>query len=83
MLLVHILIAISSLIYSGYVFFKPSKKKINIAYALVAATIATGTYLVVLMPSHMVSACISGLVYLAAVSVGIVFANKKLARQSN
>ncbi len=80
MLLIHIIIAIASLIYSGYVFLKPSKRGVNIAYGLVAATITTGTYLVVLMPSHMVSACISGLIYLALVSVGIIFANRKLAR---
>ena len=79
MLLLHIIIAVSSLIYAGYVYFKPSRKGINISYALIAATIATGTYLIILAPAHMVSACISGLIYLAFVSVGIVFANRKLA----
>lgn len=78
-LILHIIIALSSIVYTGYVLLKPTKRKINFSYSLVAATITTGTYLVILMPSHMVSACMSGLIYLAFVSVGLIFANKRLA----
>jgi len=77
-LLFHIVVALTSLAYSGYLFFKPSKSGLNIAYALVAATLASGTYLVV-GSGHLVSACVSGLVYLAFVLPAIVAARNKLA----
>lgn len=81
MLIFHILIALSSIFYTGFAYVFPSKKKINISYALILSTIATGTYLIVLNQSHMISACITGIIYLGVVSVGILFARKKLLLQ--
>jgi hypothetical protein len=81
MLLIHIIIALSSIGYTGLVFLKPSNNKFYIAYSFVAATLATGTYLVIASPAHMVSACITGIIYLAFVTAGLVSAHKKLASQ--
>lgn len=80
MLLVsHIAIAISSLVYTTYVFFSPSEAKLKVSYGFVAATIGSGTLLVISMPAHLVSACYSGLTYLAIMLVGIVGVRYRLS----
>jgi len=81
MLILHILIALSSIFYTGFTYISPSKKKINISYMLILSTIGSGTYLIILNQSHMISACITGIIYLGVVSVGILFAKKKLLLQ--
>jgi hypothetical protein len=81
MLLLHILIALSSIVASGLAYARPSKQRLNTSYGLVAATLATGTYLVVAQPAHLASACISGLAYLGVVGSAIVAARLKLAKQ--
>ncbi len=79
LLISHILIACSSVLYTAYVFFRPSKSKLQITYALVAATLISGTYLVVIKPTHITQTCVTGLAYLAVMSLGIVLARNKLA----
>ena len=81
-LIVHILIAILSIIYTGYTLISPTKNKINASYFFVMTTIGSGSYLIFLNSSHLVGACISGLFYLGVVSVGILIARKKLAKIS-
>jgi len=81
LVLLHVTIAISSLIYTGYIFFSPSKSKINLAYGLVAATIISGTILVVTKPAQLVSTCISGLLFLAITLPVIVTAHRRLAKE--
>ncbi len=80
-LILHILIALSSIIVSGLAYARPSAARLNASYGLVAATLATGTFLVVSAPSHLASACVSGLVYLATVSAAIIAARAKLAHE--
>lgn len=80
-LLLHIAIALISIIYTGYVYFAPSQAKLRGSYALVALTIATGTWLIVANPAHMVQSCITGLVYLGVVFYGIHLASNRLAVQ--
>lgn len=77
----HVIIALTSIIYSGYVMLSPSKTKIHTSYALISATFFSGTYLIVSMPAHMIQACLEGLGYLAIVSIATVFSHKKLAAQ--
>lgn len=80
-LLAHITIALLSVIYSAYVYFAPSQAKLRGSYALVALTVATGTWLIIANPAHMVQSCITGLVYLGIVFYGIHLASNKLAVQ--
>ena len=80
-LVTHIIIALSSVAYSTLLFFRPSITKVKITYGMMAFTIATGTYLVVTGPHHILSTCISGLVYVGAVSIGVIYAHQKLARE--
>ncbi|MDR3642283.1 MAG: hypothetical protein P4L74_01475 [Candidatus Doudnabacteria bacterium] len=77
-LIFHILVALSSLGYTGYVFFSPSKGKLHIAYTLVVLTVISGTFLIVTKPAHMTQTCEEGLAYLAIVAYGIVAARHKL-----
>ena len=83
MLLLHIIIALSSVIFTGYTSFTPSKSKLQKAYLLVGLTLATGTYLLLTKPTHMVQTCITGLVYIGLVTVALVFARHRLARSEN
>jgi hypothetical protein len=78
-LIFHIIVALSSLVYTGYAFLFPSKQKLYSAYALVILTIASGTVLLIQNPNSMQQVCTTGLVYLACVSAGIFAVHHKLA----
>jgi hypothetical protein len=78
MLWVHIGIALTSLVVATMSWMSPAKGRINLASLLVVLTIATGTALVAMSPSHLIQACTTGLVYLAGVSAAIVLAQRKL-----
>jgi hypothetical protein len=79
-LIPHIIIALSGLALTTYAYFRPSKAHLRVAYAAVGLTFATGFYLVVMAPAHMIQACTEGLVYLGIASIGIVATRAKLAR---
>ena len=79
-LLFHIIIALSSVAYSTYLFFVPSKKKLYASYGLVGLTLASGTYLVVSTGAHILQSCLTGLVYIGVVSTVIVGARYRLAK---
>jgi len=81
MLFIHIAIALSSLVFSTYLFFFPSETKLKISYLSVFLTFATGTYLVIVNHANLLQTCVSGLVYLGFVSVAVVSARHKLAAQ--
>lgn len=80
-LLIHIIIAFSSIVYTFFAFFNPSKSKLYISYAFVAMTIATGTYLTVTIPSsHLTSVCMTGLIYLGIVTPTLILTRNRLAK---
>lgn len=81
--LLHVAIALLSVLYTGFVFMLPSHLRLNIAYGLVGLTIATGTYLTVMAPAHMVEACTAGLFYLAVMFVCISAVRRKLAEMAD
>jgi hypothetical protein len=81
LLVTHIIIALSSLIFTTFALFAPSEAKLKVSYGFVAATIGSGTLLVISMPSHLVSACYSGLTYLAVMLVGIAGVRYRLAHE--
>jgi hypothetical protein len=78
LLLTHVLIATTSMIFSGYTFLSPSKNRLKISYALIASALASGTYLVISLHANMVSACTSGLIYLAIVTFATIGARYRL-----
>lgn len=78
-LIAHIIIALASVLYTGLMYFSPTRNKLRVSYALVGLTVASGTWLIVANPAHMVQSCMSGLAYLCVVFFGIALARHKLA----
>lgn len=83
LLVVHIIIASLSIIYSALAFFFPSRSKLHITYALVAFTFISGTFLVIETPEHMTQTCITGIIYSFVVLSGIIAARHRLAKAGN
>lgn len=81
-LLTHIIIAISSVLFTAYVWVRPSQRNIRVSYVLLALTIASGTYLVVSLQASMLHACLMGLLFVGMILVGTVAAQRKLAAQT-
>jgi hypothetical protein len=79
MLSFHIFVALTSVLFSSYLTFQPSVKGLKTSYFLVAITLTSGTYLALSTRSNLISVCISGLVYTAIVSIGILTAHHRLA----
>jgi hypothetical protein len=75
---IHVLLALTSLVFSGLTYFSPSKNRLKISYVLIASTLASGTYLVISLHANMASACTSGLIYLAIVTFAAIGARYKL-----
>ena len=68
-LLIHIIIAVSSIVIASIVFFKPSIKRIGISYGFIVGTVASGTALLIATPSSILHTCLSGLFYITVVSI--------------
>lgn len=77
--LLHVFIALSSLAFTTYLYFRPSKGKFYASYGLVAATLASGTYLVIDTNAPLFSTCRAGLIYLGVVLSGVALAYKRVA----
>lgn len=80
-LLIHIIVALSSIVASSVSFVRPSKAKLRLTYGLTTLTLASGTYLVWSTHSPLLSSCITGLIYLGVVLSGVFGAQWKLSRQ--
>lgn len=80
LLILHVGVALTSIAYAAYVFFSPSKSKLYTTYALIGATVATGTILTLQNPTHIPQACSVGLLYLTAMFIGIALIRTKLSR---
>lgn len=81
-LVTHIIISLSSVVYTSLLLLKPTQAKLYVSYLLVAATLASGIYLTVVNPASMLRTCTTGLVYVVIVTAGIAVARKKLALSS-
>jgi hypothetical protein len=44
MVILHVLIALSSIVFTTYAYFRPSASKLRVGYGLVGLTLATGLY---------------------------------------
>lgn len=83
LLVTHIVIALVSIAWTTYVVVLPSKSKIHGSWAMVAATLVTGTALVASTGQHILQACVTGLLYTAVITAGIVTAQRRLAHQED
>lgn len=77
-LVLHILIALSSVILTTLTYIAPTQAKLRISYGLIGATVVSGTYLILTSSAHMLQACVTGLLYVAFMTVGVVAARRKL-----
>jgi hypothetical protein len=78
-LLFHILTALGSLVAAGVLYVRPSVEGLRATYFLTASMLASGTYLVIRNMSHLLEACIMGLVLLSVILYATVTARNKLA----
>jgi multisubunit Na+/H+ antiporter MnhE subunit len=81
-LVTHITIALLSMVYTTYLYVRPSLQKTRIATGLVTATLVSGFYLVVSLKTAILRTCITGLLYVAVMTAGIILAQRKLAKQT-
>lgn len=79
-ILLHVSIALLSMAVATATFFKPSVKKLAGSYGLIIATVATGTFLLIATPSHILESCLMGLFYITVTSIATVAAHSKLRK---
>jgi hypothetical protein len=82
-LLLHVVIAILSLVFSAYLYFSPTRAKLRVSYGLMALTVGSGTYLVAASQGHILETCLMGLLYLGLTILGVLAARRKLATSSH
>ncbi len=82
-IVVHIVVALSSMVCSTYVAFSPSKTMLRINQGLIASTLGTGGYLIWAKPGHMLEICTVGLIYIGISLLCLAMAYKKLSSISN
>jgi RsiW-degrading membrane proteinase PrsW (M82 family) len=78
LILTHVIIALTSIAFSGLTAVMPSHTKLRASYGLVVATLVSGTWLVVATHSPLLSACVTGLVYLGITLGALVLAHRRL-----
>lgn len=78
LLVIHIIVAVSSLLATSLAWIRPGKTKLYPAYGLTALTLISGTALVITSPVHILQTCLTGLAYTGIVSVGLVAARSRL-----
>lgn len=83
LVLLHILVAFTSMAYTAYAYISPSVSRLYASYALAGLTLSSGTVLLLQYPSHLVPACIAGLIYFGIVGAVIFATRHKLAAQEN
>ena len=80
-ILLHVIIALTSIVSTTVLAFIPSRFKMRVSFGLIAATLASGTYLVVSTHSPLVSSCLTGLAYLSVALAGVGVGAYRMARQ--
>ena len=81
--LIHVLIALAGLALSTIAYAKPGRSRMVASLALLAATLASGTYLTVSSHAALTQACLSGLAYTAVVAGLLAAARNRLVRQES
>lgn len=77
-ILTHIIIALASIALATGALVAPTRKKLATSYGFIAATIASGMVLLMVSPSSSLHACVTGTVYLAAVSVVTIATHRRI-----
>lgn len=77
-LITHIVIALSSAVYTFYTYLSPSQAKIKVSSILTAGTVMSGTVLVISLRANLVRSCMTGLLFIGFSLAGIIAARHKL-----
>lgn len=77
---IHVLIALTSIVQATSLLFSPSYTKRTVAYGLFFATVVSGSYLLMTIPSHLMQTCIEGLVYMSFVGGVILVTRNKVSK---
>lgn len=67
--LLHVLIALSSVAIASFTYFKPTTRRLAVSYGFIIATVGSGTFLILSSSSNILKSCLVGLLYVTAVSV--------------
>jgi hypothetical protein len=79
-LLLHILIALSSIAFTSYLFVAPTRRNFQVSYALIGLTLASGTYLVISTHARLLASCETGLIYIGVVLFGLIGARYRAVK---
>ena len=82
LLLTHITVALLGILQATYALVSPSRRKLQATYGLLAATLASGTYLVISLHAAILSSCLSGLTYTVVIAALSGAAYYRLQKQS-
>lgn len=78
-IILHVVIALTSMLVGAVLYTHPVRALFRAQYLLVAATIGSGSYLVISSGTHLLESCVMGLAYLAVVTYGLVLARRKVS----
>lgn len=82
LLLTHIFIGFMSIVLATKLIIVPTQRGITRSLGLIGGTIASGTILVITNPAYMLRGCMTGLVYITAVTIMVKISHYRLAVQS-
>lgn len=83
MIFLHVLIAMASVAWSTFLLLRPTKNRLQLSYVLIGLTIASGTYLALSAPAHMLETCLFGLAYITGTAAALAATIKKLHAKSD
>jgi hypothetical protein len=78
MIMLHVIIALTSLVVSIVGLATASRRLVAHAYGLIAATVASGCALMVIEPSQLLHVCVSGLLYVALATSLTILAQRRV-----
>lgn len=76
----HVGVALASVVLATLSFFSPNKVYLMAAYGCIAGTLASGIYLVWLIPSKMLHVCTAGVVYTVVTGAIALAARSRLVK---
>lgn len=79
LLITHITIALSSIAIASLGYIRPSHRTLHISYVSIAATLISGTVLIIASQSGMLRSCLTGIAYTAGVTYVSILTRHKLA----
>jgi hypothetical protein len=80
---IHVLIALASIVQTTSLLFSPSYTKLKGVYGLFFATVASGSYVLITMPSHLMQTCVEGLVYMGFVGGVILVTRNRISKTAH